>query len=149
MNQRKNKATQLQQQATKELERFKEEILAKNDRIEQLLMDAGHRQQVVQDAHAAEELSQQMILTEADWQNFKSLFEKTYPAFFRKLRDKAPGITEAEQRMAALVKIQLTTRQIASMQGIGTDSVHKTRHRLRQRFGTETTAELETLIDEI
>jgi DNA-binding CsgD family transcriptional regulator len=149
INHRKNRATRLQQKATKELERFKEEILAKNNRIEQLLADAGHRQQVLQDAHATEELSQQMILTEADWQNFKSLFEKTYPAFFRKLREKAPGITEAEQRMAALVKIQLTTRQIASMQGIGTDSVHKTRHRLRQRFGTETTAELETLIDEI
>lgn len=149
INQRKNRATRLQQQATMDLDRFREEILAKDSRIEQLLSDAGHRQQVLQDAHAAEELSHQMILTEADWQNFKSMFEKTYPAFFRRLRERAPGITEAEQRMAALIRIQLTTRQIASMQGIGTDSVHKTRHRLRQRFGTGTTAELETLIDEI
>jgi DNA-binding CsgD family transcriptional regulator len=48
--------------------------------------------------------------------------------------------------MAALVKIRLSTKQIAAMQGIGSDSVHKTRHRLRQRFGTGTTAELESII---
>lgn len=149
LNRRRNLATRMQQQSTMELERFRDTILEKDRHIEALVADVEHRKQVLQDASVTEELSRQMILTEEDWQRFKSLFEKSYPAFFRKLREKAPGITEAEQRMAALIKIQLTTRQIAAMQGIGSDSVHKTRHRLRQRFGTGTTAELETLIEEI
>jgi DNA-binding CsgD family transcriptional regulator len=51
--------------------------------------------------------------------------------------------------MAALLKIQLSTKQIAAMQGIGSDSVHKTRHRLRQRFATGSTAELENIIASI
>jgi DNA-binding CsgD family transcriptional regulator len=146
LNHRRKKAEQRQQQAGKELDLFKEEIIQKNNRIEELLASIEQQQHKQQDAQTMEELSRQIILTEADWQNFKSLFEKTYPSFFKLLRDKAPGITEAEQRMAALIKIQLNTKQIAAMQGIGLDSVHKTRHRLRQRFRTGTTSELETII---
>lgn len=149
LNRRRKKAEQRQQQAGEELELFKGEIIKKNSRIEELLASIELQQHKQQDAQTMEELSRQMILTEADWQNFKSLFEKTYPSFFKLLRDKAPGITEAEQRMAALIKIQLNTKQIAAMQGIGLDSVHKTRHRLRQRFHTGTTAELETIIARI
>jgi len=146
LNSRRKKAEHRQRQAGKELESFKEEIIKKNSRIEELLLSIEQQQHKQHDAQTIDELSRQMILTEADWQNFKSLFEKTYPSFFKTLRDKAPGITEAEQRMCALIKIQLNTKQIAAMQGIGQDSVHKTRHRLRQRFGTGTTAELETII---
>jgi DNA-binding CsgD family transcriptional regulator len=150
INRRKNKATRLQQQAAaKELVQFKDEIVKKNSRIEELLASIEKQQNLEHDSSTIEELSHQIILTEADWQNFKSLFEKTHPAFFRRLKEKAPGITEAEQRMAALLKIQLSTKQIAAMQGIGADSVHKTRHRLRQRFGTGTTAELETIVSGI
>ncbi len=143
LNGRKKKA---EQQATKALELFKEEIIKKNSRIEELQTSIEQQQHKQQDAQTIEELSHQIILTETDWQHFKSLFEKTYPSFFKILRNKAPGITEAEQRMAALIRIQLNTKQIAAMQGIGLDSVHKTRHRLRQRFGTGTTSELEAVI---
>ncbi|NCU02708.1 MAG: hypothetical protein GXC73_01875 [Chitinophagaceae bacterium] len=149
LNGRRKKAEQRQQQAAKEMDLFKEEIINKNNRIEELQASIEQQQHKQHDAQTIEELSRQMILTETDWQNFKSLFEQTYPSFFKLLRDKAPGITEAEQRMAALIKIQLSTKQIAAMQGIGLDSVHKTRHRLRQRFGTGTTTELETIISAI
>jgi tetratricopeptide (TPR) repeat protein/DNA-binding CsgD family transcriptional regulator len=146
LNRRRKKAEQRQQQAAKEMELFKEEIIKKNSHIEELQTSIEQQQHRQHDTQTIRELSNQMILTENDWQNFKSLFEKTYPSFFKILRDKAPGITEAEQRMAALIKIQLNTKQIAAMQGIGLDSVHKTRHRLRQRFHTGTTSELETII---
>lgn len=146
LNHRRKKAEQRQQQAAKEMELFKEEIIKKNSHIEELQTSIEQQQHRQHNTQTIGELSRQMILTENDWQNFKSLFEKTYPSFFKILRDKAPGITEAEQRMAALIKIQLNTKQIAAMQGIGLDSVHKTRHRLRQRFHTGTTSELETII---
>lgn len=146
LNRRRKKAELSQQQAAKEMELFKNEIIKKNNRIEELQASIEQQQHRQHDTQTFEELSHQMILTENDWQNFKSLFEKTYPSFFKILKDKAPGITEAEQRMAALIKIQLNTKQIAAMQGIGLDSVHKTRHRLRQRFHTGSTSELETIL---
>ena len=64
----------------------------------------------------------------------KTLFEKIHPLFFQQLKQKAADITLAEQRMAALTRLQLTSKQMAAMLGISVDSVHKTRQRLRQRL---------------
>jgi DNA-binding CsgD family transcriptional regulator len=112
---------------------FNKHSLEKSSLLENL------EQMKEKDASAAQQesiraLSNLTILTAQDWDIFKELFEKTYPMFFQRLKTKAPGITLAEQRMAALTRLHLTTRQMASMQGISPDSVHKTRQRLRQRL---------------
>ncbi len=120
--------------ARDQLNMFTENIVEKTSLIEKL------EEQVKGNSISAEqqllitELSQQTILTEEDWFKFKSLFEKIYPFFFQKLKENAADITVAEQRMAALIRLQLTSKQMAAMLGISVDSVHKTRQRLRQRL---------------
>ena len=71
------------------------------------------------------------------------------PMFFQHLKTSAPDITVAEQRMAALTRLQLTTRQMASMQGISPDSVHKTRQRLRLRLGVGNDTNLKDFLGNI
>jgi tetratricopeptide (TPR) repeat protein/DNA-binding CsgD family transcriptional regulator len=149
LNRNRRRARQSQQDAEKQLKRFAEDVLSRDEQIEALQTELGKQSNNAETAAKVEELSQQMILTEDDWQNFQSLFNKTYPGFLLRLKEKAPGITEAELRMATLTKIKLGTRQIAAMQGISTDTVHKTRQRLRQRFGTASTAELESIVSSI
>lgn len=146
LNNRRRRSKSLQQEAAAQLQKFKTEIIRKNDHIDELMKTLSKQMSLQADAQRMNELSRQMILTDDDWQNFKQLFEQTYPGFFSNLRKQASGITEAEQRMAALLKIQLNTKQIAAMQGISPDSVHKTRHRLRQRFGADSTTVLENII---
>jgi tetratricopeptide (TPR) repeat protein/DNA-binding CsgD family transcriptional regulator len=146
LNRKRKRAKQSQQQAEHQLRRFMDDILNKERQIEDLKIELEQQSNNTEKASKVEELAQQMILTEEDWVRFQLLFNKTYPGFLLRLREKAPGITEAELRMATLVKIQLGTRQISAMQGISTDTVHKTRQRLRQRFGTTSTAELEAMI---
>lgn len=60
-------------------------------------------------------LNRLTILTEQEWNIFKELFEKTYPMFFQRLKTKSPRITVAEQRNAALTRLQLSTKQMASI----------------------------------
>lgn len=48
--------------------------------------------------------------------------------------------------MAALTRLYLTTKQIASMLGISVDSVHKSRQRLRQRFQVGVDTNLDELV---
>jgi tetratricopeptide (TPR) repeat protein/DNA-binding CsgD family transcriptional regulator len=146
LNRKRRRAKQNQQEAERYLKRFTDDILNKERQIEDLKIELEQQSNNSEKASKVEELAQQMILTEEDWVRFQLLFNKTYPGFLLRLREKAPGITEAELRMATLVKIQLGTRQISAMQGISTDTVHKTRQRLRQRFGTTSTAELEAMI---
>lgn len=146
LNRKRKKARQSQHEAELQLISFTKNIVDKDRQIEALQTELQLQSDNSEKATQVEELTRQMILTEDDWQRFQSLFNKTYPGFLLRLKEKAPGITEAELRMATLLKIQLGTRQISAMQGIGTDTVHKTRQRLRQRFGTSSTAELEAMI---
>lgn len=74
------------------------------------------------------------ILTDTDWQSFKVYFEKVHPNFSAKLRKSFPAITEAEERLFLLLKLNLRTKEIAAILGISNDSVKKNRTRLRKRL---------------
>jgi DNA-binding CsgD family transcriptional regulator len=90
-----------------------------------------------------DDLTEGTILSEANWENFKVTFEKIHPRFFTSLKEKAASITVAEQRMAALIKLNLNARQMATILGISVDSVHKAKQRLRQRMQVQNEGMLE------
>jgi tetratricopeptide (TPR) repeat protein len=137
------------QSAKEQINSFTSHIIEKTNLIEKLEEQLNGKNTSSEHQILIAELSRQTILTEDDWLNFKSLFDKVYPLFFQKLRKTAPEITVAEQRMAALIKLQLTTKQMAAMLGISVDSVHKTRQRLRQRIQLVSDISIEDFISNI
>lgn len=132
--------------AKEQLSMFTQNIREKTDLIEQLQQKTDHTIFTVEQQQQIAELSQFTILTEEDWEKFKTLFEKIYPGFFLKLKETVNDITTAEQRMAALMRLHFSTKQIASILGISPDSVHKTRQRLRNRLNFSTTTQLEEFL---
>ena len=132
--------------AREQLRMFTENIVEKTSLIEKLEEQVRGRSVSAEQQLLITELSQQTILTEEDWLKFKSLFEKIYPYFFQKLKENSAEITVAEQRMAALTRMQLTSKQMAAMLGISVDSVHKTRQRLRQRLRLNSDTNLDEYI---
>ena len=132
-----------------QLTMFTENIIEKTNLVEKLEQQLNNKTISAGEQQLISELSQQTILTEDEWDKFKSLFEKIFPLFFQRLKNTAVDITVAEQRMAALTRLQLTTRQMASMLGISLDSVYKTRQRLRNRFNMASEVNLEKYIEEI
>lgn len=80
------------------------------------------------------ELMRFSILTEDDWQKFKTLFEKVHPHFFVQLRNRYPGISPAETRLLALMKLHLNPREMSYMLGISADSITKLKYRLRKKI---------------
>jgi len=132
--------------AKDQLKMFTENVIEKTSLIEKLEMQVKGKEVTSEQHSIVSELTEKTILTEQDWYKFKSLFERIYPGFFIKLKDKFPDITLAEQRMAALTRLHLTTKQMASMLGISLDSVHKSRQRLRQRFQVGPETNLEELV---
>ena len=120
--------------AKEQLNMITQSIIEKTKLIEQLEGQVADKPLTDEQQQLANELSHQTILTEKDWEKFKALFEKIYPRFFSKLKEMVPDITVAEQRMAALTRLHLATKEMASMLGISTDSVYKIRQRLRKRL---------------
>jgi len=147
LTQQQNLRIQQEMESAKtHLKMFTENIIEKTNLVERLEQQLNNKTISAVEQQLISEISEQTILTEDDWDKFKSLFEKIFPLFFQRLKITAPDITVAEQRMAALTRLQLTTRQTASMLGISVDSVHKTKQRLRKRFNLGADANIEEYI---
>lgn len=74
---------------------------------------------------------------ERDWNNFKSTFEQVHPDFFTRLNSLFSSISANELRMAAMMKMNLNSKEMASILNITPESVKKARYRMRKKFKLE------------
>jgi tetratricopeptide (TPR) repeat protein/DNA-binding CsgD family transcriptional regulator len=135
--------------ARTQLKMFTQNIVEKSNFIEKLESQISNKMATSEEKELIEDLSHQTILTEEDWLNFKMLFEKMHPDFFSKINKQVDNITQAEQRMAALTLLHLTTKQMAAVLGISPNSVIKARQRLRQRLNLQTDQQAEEFINKL
>jgi hypothetical protein len=125
--------------AESKLKDFAQNIIEKNQLIEQIQLEPKSSQVMVLDVHSENiekinELSQLTILTDDDWQNFKSLFDQAFPNFLTALIKQYPQLTKAEQRFICLSKLNLPIKDLANMLAISPESVRKTKYRLRDKL---------------
>jgi DNA-binding CsgD family transcriptional regulator len=139
-----------------ELKNVVRNLIDKNKVLNELTAEIEnlHKQQEDgKDTSKNEELWDQLqsftLLTEEDWVEFKRLFEKRFSGFFDYFQSKFPDITNAEMRMAALLRLNLENIEMAKALGISPDSVRKTNLRLRKRLNIEDQRELLELIHSI
>jgi tetratricopeptide (TPR) repeat protein len=93
-----------------------------------------------QDKKTAKELLiyiDQSIDCEMKWVQFRNEFEESYPGFMDALLEKYDTLTDRELQLLALVRTNLTSRQIADIICIEEDSVKKSRSRIIKKMGIE------------
>lgn len=130
--------------AKEQLSIFTQTLLEKNSQIEKLTASL-----VQHNVANNNELINQTLLTDYDWNKFKELFEKIHPDFFPGLKKIASTITQAELRLAALIKLNLDNKQMASMQGISLSSLRGNKTRLRQKLGISSETDLESFVKQL
>ena len=69
-----------------------------------------------------------------DWEVFKSYFAEVHDNFDKKLVSIYKDITEKELRLAAFIKMNLATKEIAAMLNVLPDSVLKSKYRLKKKL---------------
>ncbi len=72
-----------------------------------------------------------------DWEVFKSYFSEVHNDFDNKLKALAKDISEKEIRLASFLRMNLSTKEIASMLNVLPDSVLKSKYRLKKKFGLD------------
>lgn len=96
-----------------------------------------------------ERLLSATILTNEDWLRFRGLFEQVHPGFLDRLLEKFSELSPAEMRLLILTKLNLSSREMASMLGISTEAIRKSRYRLRKKLNLEEGNSLEELIQQV
>lgn len=72
-----------------------------------------------------------------DWEVFKSYFSEVHNNFDLKLKEIYAEITEKEIRLASFLRMNLSTKEIASMLNVLPDSVLKSKYRLKKKLNLE------------
>lgn len=68
------------------------------------------------------------------WEEFRSRFEQVHQTFFDTLKQHSNQLTGNDLRLVALLKMNLTSEEIASLLGVSTDSLRVMRYRLRKKL---------------
>lgn len=68
------------------------------------------------------------------WEEFELRFEQVHESFYTQLLKKHPDLTPREKRLAALLKLNLTSKEVAQITGQSLKSVENARTRLRKKL---------------
>ncbi|MGD1843302.1 MAG: tetratricopeptide repeat protein, partial [Thermonemataceae bacterium] len=74
---------------------------------------------------------------EDDWAEFEHVFEQVHADFFGILQEAHPDLTPSEIRLCALIKLNLPSRNVATIMGISTNSLRMARYRLKKKLNLE------------
>jgi tetratricopeptide (TPR) repeat protein len=144
----KSKAIETLSQAQSQLHEFKENIQQKNEVLTKLSSQVKSLQRqnetITNDQITSiEALKQSAILTPEDWNNFKILFNKGYPGYLNKLEKEFSEFTPAETRYILLLKLNLSTREMATMLGVSIENIRNIRFRVKKKMKMEDAEEMD------
>lgn len=74
------------------------------------------------------------ISSEEDWQLFETNFNQVHEQFLKRLKTEYPDLTPGDLRLAAYLKMNLTSKEIAPLLNISIRSVENKRYRLRKKL---------------
>ena len=69
-----------------------------------------------------------------DWDDFRLIFGQVHQDFFSRLQTNYPEISPAEIKLCALLKLNFSSKQMADILGISSESVKTARSRLRKKL---------------
>ncbi|GAB3885851.1 tetratricopeptide repeat protein [Spirosoma agri] len=69
------------------------------------------------------------------WVDFRTIFDQVHPHFFTQLTQRFPDLTATDLRLIALLKMNISSADIATLLGISLDSLRVSRYRLRKKIG--------------
>lgn len=73
------------------------------------------------------------------WNEFEAHFNNVHLDFYKKLKERCPDLTPAELKMCAFLRLNMSSKEIASMSGITVKSVDVMRGRIRKKLNIANT----------
>lgn len=134
---RKRQMAEMESKRAKEqIAIFTKQIVDKDKLINKLTEELSLQPEITgsENAAAIESLMQYTLLTDSEWEKFRLEFSQAYPGFFPAFKKRVAQPTPAEERLAALIYLDLSNQQIANTLGISKDSVARSKRRLKQRL---------------
>ncbi len=114
-------------------------IIQKNQLLEEIRlklsdMVSDERRDQKKQLKQLQQLIHQNFNHDQHWDEFRSIFEQIHQSFFDKIRAYCDALTPGDLRLVALLKMNLSSADIAVLMGISQDSLRVVRYRLRKKL---------------
>ena len=135
-------------QAKNSLQQFRNQMIENDQLIINLRqpLQKSVLENNLDEAQIGKKLLAYVLVTDEEWEKFKDDFNKVYPLFYPRINAILPTLSAAEERLASLVYLQMSNKEIASTLAISIDSVARSKRRLKQKLALSTAQTLETYI---
>jgi tetratricopeptide (TPR) repeat protein len=133
----------------KELTTHALHLAKKNEVLEGLKQKAAELKKTEGGGKAYQELIRTINFDQQDdkvWENFTRYFEAVHKDFEKDAVSRYPDISKNELRLMALIKMNLSSKEIANILNISSDGVKKARQRLRKKMNLSPEDSLETTV---
>jgi hypothetical protein len=80
------------------------------------------------------QITQSIDEQEDDWRKFEFFFDNVYPQFLENFANAFPELKDMEIRLCALLKLNLETKQIASVLNLTNEGAKVAKYRLRKKL---------------
>ncbi len=77
---------------------------------------------------------QQNITHDDHWDEFRTIFDQVHQSFLTRLQQQYDHLTTNDIRLVALIRMNLDSRDVATLLGVSTDSLRVMRYRLRKKL---------------
>ncbi|RLD88174.1 MAG: hypothetical protein DRJ09_08875, partial [Bacteroidetes bacterium] len=89
------------------------------------------------------------VSSDSDWENFKLFFEKVNTNFFIRLKEKYPDISNKDEKLCALIWLNMDINEAASVLNVDYNTIRIARYRLRKKMGLNPQDDLYKIIQKV
>ncbi len=91
----------------------------------------------------------QSLQLDKEKKEFQNKVDRNYAEFFTRLKNKYPSLTKNEERLCAMLRLNLSSKEIASLNNTSVKAVEMGRYRLRKKCSVENNQELSGFLNMI
>jgi ligand-binding sensor domain-containing protein len=123
-------------------------IIQKNEILQKLRNDLAKIKNSLTEDHLKNELNITLkrigkeIDNEKQWHVFNTHVEQVHEALFQKLKTSFPDLTPRELSLCAYLRMNISSKEIATLMNISTRGVEISRYRIRKKLGLDRNANL-------
>ena len=124
-------------------------LCRKNEMLQNIQDELGKLPAAGPSAQKAQSLARQIshnLSSDEDWEAFLESFRSVHRDFFDYLAREYPNLTTGEIRLASLMKLNLSTKEIATLLNITADGIKKARYRLRKKMALESEVNIQEFL---
>ena len=117
-------------------------LIRKNEALQSLKDDLIDSQNETRSIQKIIRRIDEHLEADHDWEIFEASFNRVHDDFFKRLMQDYPDLTPGDLRLAAYLKMNLSSKEIAPLLNISIRGVENKRYRLRKKTGLPEDANL-------